>query len=354
MKLMKATLTATFTLLILLAGRSTFAESPAWSKANAAAEDARRRGDYPLAETYYKEAINLQVSKLGADSPEVAVSLNNLAVFYQDGSMYPKAEQAYLQALSILEKNEGQRASFAHTLNNLAALYHDENNDQKAETLYSCVLGIWQQLETKEPANEAATAAGLADIYRSWNRDTAAEPLYKQALTLWSEQGKSEGAEAADPLYQLGEIYHSRSDNADAESMYARALAIWEHAGQLKSTEAIAAQATLGEIYRAEGRYSEGEPLIEQAQTEFARALDFAFVWLDGARDEPQRRGLARTVTADETDALAGLEREGSVHQHLLLAEGDGDVVEADQRRHRARKDEGGAAQSSWAWIPCP
>jgi tetratricopeptide (TPR) repeat protein len=104
----KATLSAMLTLSILLGGRAALADTTAWSRANAAANEARQRGDYAQAETLYKEAIDLQVAKLGADNPEVAVSLNNLAVLYQDQSLYPKAEQAYLQALGILEKNQLQ------------------------------------------------------------------------------------------------------------------------------------------------------------------------------------------------------------------------------------------------------
>src|SRR5579863_4964116 len=155
MKLNKATLTAIFTLSILMAGTSACAtEAPAWSKAKAAADQARERGDYALAETCYKQAIDLQTASLGANSPEVAVSLNNLAVFYQDQSLYPQAENTYQQALDILEKNLLQEAPTAHTLNNLAALYHDENQDAKAESLYARALGIWERLEKKEPLSE--------------------------------------------------------------------------------------------------------------------------------------------------------------------------------------------------------
>jgi len=137
MKLNKVTLTAIFTLSTLLGGTAAFADSTAWGTAKAAADDAREHGNYALAETCYKQAIDLQTASLGANSPEVAVSLNNLAVFYQDQSLYPQAENTYQQALDILEKNLLQEAPTAHTLNNLAALYHEENQDAKAEFLYA-------------------------------------------------------------------------------------------------------------------------------------------------------------------------------------------------------------------------
>jgi uncharacterized protein HemY len=80
----KTALTGIFSLAFLLAGRYTPAQAPEWSKATTAAEAANQRGEYQLAETLYKQAIEMQQLSLGADNPGVAISLNNLAVFYQD------------------------------------------------------------------------------------------------------------------------------------------------------------------------------------------------------------------------------------------------------------------------------
>ena len=99
------TLAAIFSLFLLLGGRFTPAQAPEWSKDTSAALAASQRGEYALAETFYKQAIEIQQKTLGADDPGVAISLNNLAVFYQDQSMYPQAEQTYRRALAILEKD---------------------------------------------------------------------------------------------------------------------------------------------------------------------------------------------------------------------------------------------------------
>ena len=137
-----STLVAVFSLLFLLAGRYTPAQTPEWSKKTTAAMEANQRGEYALAQTLYLEAIEIEKKTLGTDNPEVAISLNNLAVFYQDRSMYPQAEQSYQQAIAILEKDPRQKSSAGSTLNNLAALYHDEGMDAKAEPLYRQALGI--------------------------------------------------------------------------------------------------------------------------------------------------------------------------------------------------------------------
>src|SRR6476646_8644386 len=181
----KLTLAAIFSLIILAGGLPTAAQTPSWSAATTAGAAAEQRGEYALAQAFYKQAIEIEQKTLGADNPAVAVSLNNLAVAYQDQAMYAQAEQSYRQALSILEKDPRQKALVALTLNNLAALYHDQRMDDKATPLYSRALVISGQLGNKGGANQAVAAAGLAEIFYSQNNDASAEPLYLTALAQW-------------------------------------------------------------------------------------------------------------------------------------------------------------------------
>src|ERR1700676_1056908 len=97
----KLNLTIIFSLLVLFGAVYTPAQEHVWRQAASEPTAANQRGEYALAQTLYKEAIELQQKAVGDDIPAVAISLNNLAVFYQDQSKYPEAEQAYLQALAI-------------------------------------------------------------------------------------------------------------------------------------------------------------------------------------------------------------------------------------------------------------
>src|ERR1700719_954986 len=152
------TLVAVFNLLVIFGASRTAAQARGWGATTSAAAAASQRGDYTLAQTLYKQAIEIQVKTLGADNPEVAITLNNLAVSYQDQSKYAQAEQAYRQALAILEKDPRQKVATGFTLNNLAALFHEQDMDAEAESLYTRALTIWGKLAPKQSANEAITA----------------------------------------------------------------------------------------------------------------------------------------------------------------------------------------------------
>ena len=77
-----------------------------------------------------------------------------------------------------------------------------------------------------------------------------------------------------------------------------------------------------------------GELLVEQARAQASGLLDGAVVGLLLAGDQLQRRRLPGAVASDQADALTGLDGEVGVDEDALLAERDGDGVEAHQRGH--------------------
>lgn len=60
--------------------------------------------NFSAAESFFKRSLEMRESLLGADHPDVACSLNNLAALYNDNKMYDKAEPLYDRALKIRMK----------------------------------------------------------------------------------------------------------------------------------------------------------------------------------------------------------------------------------------------------------
>ena len=61
-------------------------------------------GECAKAEPLYQEALRIRRKVLGSEHPDTALSLNNLAVLYVDMGEYPKAEPLYQEALRIRQK----------------------------------------------------------------------------------------------------------------------------------------------------------------------------------------------------------------------------------------------------------
>jgi tetratricopeptide (TPR) repeat protein len=84
----------------------------------------------PLAQ----RVLAIREKALGADQPDVAASLNNLALLYANQGRYADAEPLYKPALAIREKALGpNHPDIAQSLNNLALLYHNQGRYADAE-----------------------------------------------------------------------------------------------------------------------------------------------------------------------------------------------------------------------------
>jgi tetratricopeptide (TPR) repeat protein len=94
----------------------------------------------------YHRILNIMEQQLGPNHPDIAQSLNNLALLYRKLGKYSQAEPLYRRALSISERQLGpNHPDTAQILNNLALLYRKQGNYEQAEPLYKRALSISEQ-----------------------------------------------------------------------------------------------------------------------------------------------------------------------------------------------------------------
>ncbi len=107
-----------------------------WEILNKEAMDLFRAGKYDRAELLAQKALEVAEQNVGPDHPDMATSLNNLALLYDTQGDYAKAEPLYKRALAIWEKALGpDHPNVATSLENLAALYRATKRLSEAEEL---------------------------------------------------------------------------------------------------------------------------------------------------------------------------------------------------------------------------
>ncbi len=90
-----------------------------------------------------KEVLAMWEKALGPEHPNVASSLNNLALIYSSAGDYRSAEPLFKRALAISEKTLGpEHPDVALSMNNLAELYRIFGGHVKAVQVYERVLTI--------------------------------------------------------------------------------------------------------------------------------------------------------------------------------------------------------------------
>ncbi|NJN12254.1 MAG: tetratricopeptide repeat protein, partial [Richelia sp. RM1_1_1] len=116
-------------------------------KLNQQVEQLYEQGKYTEAIPIAEKALAIREKVLGYDHPDVAISLNNLALLYYSQGNYSKAEPLLVRSLAIMEKVLGkEHPDVAQSLNNLAELYRVQGNYSKAESLYLRSLAISEKV----------------------------------------------------------------------------------------------------------------------------------------------------------------------------------------------------------------
>jgi CHAT domain-containing protein len=226
----------------------------------------QRQGAYPKAEPLYFRALDIREKVLGPMHPDVAESLNNLALLYHVQCAYPKVEPLYVRALDIHEKVLGpMHPNVAQSLNNLASLYWDQGTYPKAEPLFVRALDIREKVLGPMHRDVAQSLNNLGLRYHVQGAYPKAEPLYVRALDIWQKVLGPMHPDVAAGLNNLGSLYQAQGAYPKAEPLLARVVEIREKAlGPMHSNVALSL-INLAWLYLAQGTYPKAEPLLVRA-----------------------------------------------------------------------------------------
>jgi tetratricopeptide (TPR) repeat protein len=224
------------------------------------------QGRYGEAEPLYQQALKIRQEALGANHPVVSTSLNNLAYLYYEQGRYSEAEPLFQQALKIRQEALGENhPDVASTLNNLAALYYEQGRHSEAEPLYQQALKILKEALGENHHNVASTLNNLAALYKAQGRYSETELFYQQALKIQQEALGTNHPNVASTLHNLAVLYDEQGRYSEAEPLFQQALKIQQEALGASHPAVAISLSSIASLYDSHGRYSEAEPLFQQA-----------------------------------------------------------------------------------------
>jgi tetratricopeptide (TPR) repeat protein len=225
-----------------------------------------------------REALQLMEDAEGANSPDVANLLNDLAEVEQERENLAEALALAERARSIEdalgERFIGETAARirARTLAIAGAIRRFQGDYAQAECDLKQALAI-SVAECGEASEEAAEARNnLAVLFKYCGRFDDGLKLYTEALAAIIATHGQESLAAATVHHNIGGIHHARSDFAAAEEPARKA---WEISRRLLGEDdpraMLDATAYAGVLDGLE-RYDESEPIYRRALAIFERA----------------------------------------------------------------------------------
>src|SRR5262249_18666140 len=165
------------------------------------------------AEPLLQRSLDIREKALGRDHPDVAQSLNNLALLYDKQGRYADAEPLYQRSLDIREKALGRdHPDVAQSLNNLAYLYmeraryvdalpiirrtisqHTANKivalpvlfQLQAQNLVSASKALIDSYEIVQRASCSAAANALSQLAARFAAGTRSYSAHSSAVMCW-------------------------------------------------------------------------------------------------------------------------------------------------------------------------
>ena len=240
-----------------------------------------RAGKYDEAQPLGERILEIRERILGLEHPDVAETLNNLAILYASRGDHAKAELLYQRALTIREKVFGpQHPAVALTLNNLASLYANiKDKNEKIVSYFERALAILEKALEPQHFFIAQTLSNLAEVYRERGDYAKAEPLFQRALPALEKGLGPQHPVVAQTLSNLGNLYSEKGDRGDrseyakAEPLYERALAIYEKTLGTQHPRVAQLFNNVAMLYRERGDYAKAEPLFQRALTIWEKTL---------------------------------------------------------------------------------
>jgi eukaryotic-like serine/threonine-protein kinase len=303
-------------------------------------------GNYEAAEKMHRAALAINRKQSGAESPEIAASLNDLGLaLFEEGNL-AEAENAYQEALSIRRRLFGsENADLAVSLNGLAVVYRHQRKLPESESLTREAIGIRRKLfgneslevsdslhnlsivlgdEGKRAESEATArellamrrkllglehplvAAALQDL--SWatsynGKSEEAESLRREALAMQRKFLGDEHPAVSRSLAALGESMRQRGNFAEAHAVLSAVISIQRKVLGADSPAFLFSLGSLGLTLEQEGKWTEAETAHREALNGWPKELGMEY---------PQRlgelAGLVRALMAqkkfDEAEKL--------------------------------------------------
>jgi tetratricopeptide (TPR) repeat protein len=226
----------------------------------------RDHGDPAAARRLCERALAIREKVLGPEHPDTAANLNELAGLLSVQRDLPAARRLCERALAIREKVRGpEHPDTATSLNSLAGLLRDQGDLAAPRPLFERALAIREKVLGPEHPDTATSLNNLASLLCDQGDLAAARPLYERALAICEKVFGPEHPDTAADLHNLARLLCDQGDLAAARPLCERALAICEKVLGPEHPATASNLNNLAGLFRDQGDLAAARPLYERA-----------------------------------------------------------------------------------------
>lgn len=258
-------------------------------------------GDLSSAEKIDEEALAIRRKINAPGHPDIAYPLNNLGFMFLEQGDWASAEPLLKEALTIRGGPANQDVNAAATLNNWARMLQQKGEYAAAAQGFEQAIAIVHKLKGPESVPLAKMLANLGLLRADTGKLEEAEQLERQALVMRQKITGEESPDVASSLTNLALVFSLQHRPGEAEPLLRRALEIREKELSAGHPAISSAKVRLGEVLIDEGKFADAEALLRHALAEI-HALPFSGPDWQVAEAELDL-GAVLSATARQTEA---------------------------------------------------
>lgn len=233
-----------------------------------------KQGRYNDAEPLIRRSLKLREEKLGPDHPEVAATLNDLARLCTIQGNFAEAEPLLERSIALSREQLGDDdPGLARSLHNLAKIYISQHRYEETEQLLEQSLEIQKRILGEDHPDVADGLSDLAVSYSNQGRYGEAEPLLERALAIREKILEPDHPDLAAALNSLATLYQMQMRYGKAKEFSRRALRIQESTLGVDHPEVAHNLSNLALICRLQGSFQEAETLYRHSLVVFRSAF---------------------------------------------------------------------------------
>jgi tetratricopeptide (TPR) repeat protein len=232
-----------------------------------AASYLRGRGRYAEARTLRERSLSIRETCLGADHPDTATSLDNLAeVLHDQGGDLDHARALHERALAIREAHlGGEHPDTATSLSNLAHILADQGDLEHARGLDERALAIREARLGPEHPQTARSLNELGEVLHDQGALDHARAMHERALAIYEARSGADHPDIARSLSRLANVLRDQGDLPTARTLHERALAIYEANVGADHPDTAWSLNNLAAVLRDQGDLARARALYERA-----------------------------------------------------------------------------------------
>jgi tetratricopeptide (TPR) repeat protein len=223
------------------------------------------------AERLWSTSLRISTRLFGEKHLRPRLTMFKLAWAYYDQMQMDKAEQLFLQLLSLTESLRRQNRkdlSGLDVMSGLSLMYRSQERLEEAE------LWSLQVLELADDHED--TMIGLKDlaaIYSRQGRWEESEQLLLRAVEIGKDTIGADAERTLDVTVGLGRLYLDQGRLHEAEQTLSRVQESRQDAWGSNAREKINAMIDLGKVYQKQGRLDEAELILSRVQQSLSTLL---------------------------------------------------------------------------------